>query len=494
MNAFRLLPFLLTGLLFPGLPALRAAEQLELTPRLFVYKNSDFRTIATAPALAVEGHLNATVVQSPATLRFDDTVLSLEGGEYRWNSGEAEPASIASVPVQPLRIQFNQPATIRCTAPTQYLEKQADGTFRIREIAADSPDVPRYLLTFVAQPADNAALNLLVTCRSEIATVLSREPIPGVDLDVGRPRLSVRQDEVKLAMRVREWAALLLRAPKINDYSILALFKIAPVSPAAQALATDSSPLAPKALSLAVPSSTLTVLVAGSGTLTDTGAATPKPTPRDPVRYLAYDGGFFERSTLAGGEKQSVPSTTQMSKALHAAMESQGFATAATGKPPAIVLIYHWGSLVLDNPLKGGFPTHFEFKSLAFVIVSAYDYADLTRHQKTLLWRAGLHSLDRPNNTPLDATLIALMRSIGPLLGRNVATQRDSSVILPVPGDNTADALSAPAAPAGDTSGALNGEVVRALIAQERERLESKFDLPMKNDMEPHQPIPPLHW
>jgi hypothetical protein len=493
MNASRLLPFLLTGLLFPGLPALRAAEQLQLTPRLFVFKNADFRTVETVPAPAAEGHLNATVVQSPATLRFDDTVLSLQGGEYRWNSGEAAPASIASVPVQPLRIQFNQPATIRCTAPTQYLEKQADGTFRIREIAADSPDVPRYLLTFVAEPADNAALNLLVTCRSEIATVLSREPIPGVDLDVGRPRLSVRQDEIKLAMRVGEWAALLLRAPKENDYSILALFKIAAVGAAPQALATGSSPPTPQALPPAAPSSTLTVLVAGSGALTDTGAAAPKPTPRDPVRYLAYDGGFFERSPRAADEERSVPSTTQMSTALHAAMESQGFATAATGKPPAIVLVYHWGSIKLDDRLKGGFPMAPSTKSLAFVIISAYDYADLTRHEKTLLWRAGLHSLDRPNNTPLDTTLIALMRSIGPLLGRNLATQRGSSVILPAPGDDTADAASAPAALAGDTFGALNGEVVRALIAQERERLESKFDLPMKHDMEPHQPIPPLH-
>jgi hypothetical protein len=314
-----------------------------------------------------------------------------------------------------------------------------------------------------------------------------------VDLDVGRPRLSVRQDEIKLAMRVGEWAALLLRAPKENDYSILALFKIAAVGAAPQALATDSSPPTPKALPPGAPSSTLTVLVAGSGALTDTGAAAPRPTPRDPVRYLAYDGGFFEESTRAGGEERRVPSTTQMSTALHAAMESQGFATAATGKPPAIVLVYHWGSIELDDKLTGGSMTVFT-KSVAFVIISAYDYADLTRHEKTLLWRAGLHSLDRPNNTPLDATLIALMRSIGPLLGRNLATQRGSSVILPAPGDDTADAASAPAALAGDTFGALNGEVVRALIAQERERLESKFDLPMKHDMEPHQPMPPLHW
>jgi hypothetical protein len=177
---------------------------------------------------------------------------------------------------------------------------------------------------------------------------------------------------------------------------------------------------------------------------------------------------------------------------LHAAMASQGFAPAATGKPPAIVLVYHWGSILLDYRLKGGFPMAFDTKSLAFVIISAYDYADLTRHEKTLLWRVGLHAADRPDNAPLDATLLALMRATGPLLGRNLATRRDSSVILPAPGDDTADA-STPAASAGDPSGALNGEVVRALIAQERERLESKLDLPMKQDMEPHQPIPLSH-
>jgi len=492
MNAARLLPFFLTGLLPPAVPALSAAEQLLLTPQLFVFKNSDFRTVVAAPAPAAEGHPNATVVQSPGTLRLGDTVLSLQGSGYRWSSGEAAPASTAAVPVQPLHIQFNQPATIRCTAPTQYLEKQADGTFRIHEIAANSPDVPRYLLTFVAEPADNAALNLLVTCRSEIATVLSREPIPGVDLEVGRPRLGVRRDEIKLAMRVGEWAALLLRAPMESDYSILALFKIAPVGAAPGALATESPPPAPKAVPPAAPGAPLTVLVAGSGALTDAGAAVPKATPRDPIRYLAFDGGFFERSSSAADEERGVPSGEQMGTALQAAMESQGFATAATGKPPAIVLVYHWGSIKVDDRLNGGFPMAPSTRSLAFVIISAYDYADLIRHEKTLLWRAGLHSLDRPNDTPLGATLLALMRATGPLLGRNVATRPGGSVALPGPGDDTTDASSTNAALAVDPSGTLNGDVVRAVIAQERERLESRFDLPM-NDGEAHQPIPPLH-
>ncbi|HVU17854.1 MAG TPA: hypothetical protein VHD32_13085 [Candidatus Didemnitutus sp.] len=490
MNFLRLGSISVLSLLVAGAPALRAGEQLELTSRLFVFKNSEFRTVATVPVSAKPDLPNATSVQPPGSLRFDDTVLSLEGAEYRWSSGAAAPAAFAAVPVQSIRMAFDQPATIRCAAPTQYLEKQADGTLRVREIAADSPDVPRYLLTFLAKATENA-LQVRVACRAEIATVLSREPIPGVELEVGRPRLNVRRDEVELTTAVGAWNALLLRAPKENDYSVLALFKLAPVGATAPASASESPSHATKALPSGAPSAPRTLLVSGSGAVTETGAAAPQPTAEHPVRYLAYPAGFFESTPVAGGEEHDIPSAVRMSAALRTAMAAQGFAPAAPGKPPSIVVIYHWGSMRLDHRANGGFPMAMDPKSIAFVIISAYDYADLTRHQRTLLWRVGLHTTDRPADTPLAPTLLALMRDTAPLLGRDLVTRRDSRITL-ASADDFATAEASPA-PAENAFGELDGDVVRALAAREREKLEWKRDLPMSSDMEPHQPITISH-
>ena len=210
-----------------------AEQQLRLQPMLYVFRNSDFRNVSVeapapvgveGPSSVGEGH--TVVIRSPATIRFDNNTLALQGGEFRWSTGDTPPAAISLVPAPTMRFGLNQSATIRCVVPTQYMEKRADGTFSLREIASDSPDVPRYVLSFHVEPGRDATNELLVTCRPEIATIRGREKIPGVDLDVGRPLMSSFNDEIKLAVNKNEWSMLLFRAPKANDYSVLTLFKI----------------------------------------------------------------------------------------------------------------------------------------------------------------------------------------------------------------------------------------------------------------------------
>jgi dienelactone hydrolase len=236
------------------LPIARAEQQLQLQPIVFVFWNSDFRDVrvdapesasAEGKASADGGH--ALVIKSPSTIHFDDDTLALKGSEFKWSTGDTPPGAISLVPVSAMRFGLNQLATIRCVVPAQYMEKRSDGTFRLQEIASDSPEVPRFVLSFHVEPGRRQANELLVTCQPEVATIRGREKIPGVDLEIGRPQMSSFNDEIKLAVQKGEWSMLLFRAPKVNDYSVLALFKIdeEPASPPQSASVSPAAAIEP---------------------------------------------------------------------------------------------------------------------------------------------------------------------------------------------------------------------------------------------------------
>jgi dienelactone hydrolase len=223
---------------------------------VYVFRNSDFRDVSveasasgSAEGKTSAGGGHALVIKSPSTIHFDGDTLALNGSEFKWSTGDTPPAAISLVPVSAMRFGLNQSATIRCVVPAQYMEKRSDGTFRLQEIASDSPDVPRFMLSFHVEPGRSAANELLVTCLPEVATIRSREKITGVDLEIGRPQMSSFNDEITLPVQKGEWSILIFRAPKVNDYSVLALFKISeePASPPPSAPVASAATTAPAA-------------------------------------------------------------------------------------------------------------------------------------------------------------------------------------------------------------------------------------------------------
>ena len=84
----------------------------------------------------------------------------------------------------PLKDIAGEPVTLLSTVPMQYLEKAADGSLQVRQIPADSPDAPRYQLTFTVGAGGDAAGGLPLTCEIVLAMVKGREPVPGVNLKV----------------------------------------------------------------------------------------------------------------------------------------------------------------------------------------------------------------------------------------------------------------------------------------------------------------------
>jgi len=225
----------LFALLPPAATRLAASMDLRLDTELYVYQTSNFRAIDIPGAASAATENRAFVLRAPATIRFDQETLSLTGSEFSW-SGEKPPASRRYIARPAVLLSPDKPATILSTAPTQYLEKQADGSLKVREIPADSPDAPHCRLTFQIGAAGAAGDELPLVCDLDVATVASREHVAGVALPVGKPVLARFTEQLHPTVRLGEWSALVLPAPNGSDYSLLVLLKVAPAANPAQPL------------------------------------------------------------------------------------------------------------------------------------------------------------------------------------------------------------------------------------------------------------------
>jgi hypothetical protein len=102
-----------------------------------------------------------------------------------------------------------------------------------------------------------------------------------------------------------------------------------------------------------------------------------------------------------------------------------------------------------------------------FVVVSAYDYAALARHEPRLIWRVKM-SMERTGQAMAEA-LPALLRAGGPSFGRNMETAQ----ILPVPwvsadADEAGTRMAAQFPPSPEVAGPVDRTYVRSLIQKER--------------------------
>jgi hypothetical protein len=235
MNARTLITSLGFAALASGAFAQAPAAALRLEPQLYIFRTADFRSITVA-GRPLPDERRALAVTSPAELAFDDARLTLEQTAYRW-SAPGLPPQFNTVAAPMIGITFGRPAALLSEMPAQYFEKRADGTFVLRETPRNSSEIPRYQITFRVDPVDATARTLRIAADAEIATVRSREKLPGVDLDVGKPVTATFKEHLEYVAGAGDWTALLLRSPNGSDYSALLLARVAPGSATASAAA-----------------------------------------------------------------------------------------------------------------------------------------------------------------------------------------------------------------------------------------------------------------
>jgi len=210
---------------------LDASDAIQLETNIYVFKRSDFTAIKIPQATgASEARL---AIFSDGVAQFDDETLSLEGTQFTWSGGQNPPNRFTLIGAPSTSLVGGKQFTLVSAVPVQYAEKRGDGTLKIREIPADSPDAPHFRVTFTLLPQPAASQDLRVSCLLDIATIASRTKVSGVALEVGKPVLAQFNDKIELTLRPAEWSAFALQSPNGSDYNLLMLLKATPESGAA---------------------------------------------------------------------------------------------------------------------------------------------------------------------------------------------------------------------------------------------------------------------
>ena len=206
-------------------------------------------------------------------------------------------------------------------------------------------------------------------------------------------------------------------------------------------------------------------------------AAPSHPTVAQSVTYVACDAGYVEAGDPIGGE--ITPTAAELSQSLQASLAAQGYQPASGSATPSILLTYHWGTIrrssyrqsgsweidpnlrarlelvatssqagMIENRLlrekfgarlNKNYPSpallNFELQNILrranddryFVIVTAYDYHALSRHEAKWLWRVRLST--RASGATMNTALPALLHGGEAFFG----TQEPDTKTLSVP-------------------------------------------------------------
>lgn len=256
---------------------------------------------------------------------------------------------------------------------------------------------------------------------------------------------------------------------------------------------------------------------------TDPRAPAPAPSLDHPIYYVAFDGGYIEAGDPIANERP--PGAPAVAQALQNSLVGLGYRPAPAGTTPALVFTYHWGLLdrdslasrigasidrnlharlslmtvsrkvndietyILDRRLLGR--TNPAFRSpvilgikerdaleLAndnryFFILSAYDYAPISRQESKLLWRVRASTLSV--GVSMADALPTLIQGGAPFLGRNLNDGEYVKIpLITAPGGEPADGLARFAPPLGNT-GSLDGPFLRGLMKQEHEEFAGLY-------------------
>jgi hypothetical protein len=245
---------------------------------------------------------------------------------------------------------------------------------------------------------------------------------------------------------------------------------------------------------------------------TEPKSAPVPPRPDHPTDYVVFDAGYIEAGDPIANEKP--PASTAMADALRNALAAQGYQAAAAGQPQ-ILFVYHWGLLnrdshairnglsidpnlharlalltttrqdgeienfLLDHRLMGqtnpvfrtpGF-LEFQYRDVLdlshddsyFVVLSAYDYASVSRREARLLWRVKMST--RSAGAAMADALPTLLRGGAPYFGRDL--NRLQTVAAPLIAGNPAAPGAQQFSPPAGVVGTLDENFLRELMKRE---------------------------
>lgn len=466
-----------------------AALPLAADPALSVHARLFALDVAAREAVSPERDMSTRsgddavqLLRAPAALQWAGARLELRGDTCDWVPADVLPDGVTLIADSIMPVGPTGHAQLRCIAAAQYMERLPEGTFALRQVEADSPDVPRYVLTFQVEPKEGD--EVAVSCRTEFAVARRRAVVEGVQIPIGKPLVDVFSGELSFASVRDQWQALFFRPPAPFASGALALIRIgdAPATPPAPAVESNPPRKHAREIGMVI-----------DATCTDAGSSLALPSATAPVGYLLYDGGFGEYGGAVVRAK--IRADAAIRAAWQDALAHAGYLPATGALAPRIVLTYHWGLITEANdvPLPsdrafvrewGGSEITATLRRRAFVAISAYDYADFRAGRQTLLWRM---RAETANLKELGEVFPALITASTSWIGKD-QRQRSSATI------QLADQRVVTRAPADNDPTAartVDERRVRAMLEAEQRTITVRHDFSVASEeREPRRPLP----
>ena len=128
--------------------------------------------------------------------------------ELMW-AGQAKPpagSGIELLTAPSLRVRANQAAAMRSGSTVQYLEQTKEGCYAVRTLPADiSPGIFLDLVPGAGSKDERGVETVELDLKLRISTIGERAPVPGFQLDVGRPIVRSKETASRYRYRLGRW-------------------------------------------------------------------------------------------------------------------------------------------------------------------------------------------------------------------------------------------------------------------------------------------------
>lgn len=222
--------FLAIGLIGCALPPLcsgAAAKSIRIRTKICVVSAGGSRLSFVGGVLQPEKGSAWISAAAPTELEIGDEKVEIgaDGSLRTENSvGARSRIEIQSEPI--LITRPGLPAEVVIGQSVDYFEAETDQSFRLRHIPASAAGAPHCDVSVTPQALGTAGPDgYKLDCAIRLALVASRDAIPGVALDVGKPRLAEFTNRLLLGLQQGKWYCLVLLNPK-SAYTIAILLQV----------------------------------------------------------------------------------------------------------------------------------------------------------------------------------------------------------------------------------------------------------------------------
>ncbi len=168
----------------------------------------DARSVHTAEDKTPLGTAESlTTVGGILSMKIGDLEVDLESNEM-W-AGEANPPEGSGIEVLTaprIVVPAGEEAQLRIGSAAQFLELRDNDCFTVETLPPDAS--PGFNLELVAEggpPEEDGAETVSLDLTLRVATIGERQPLPGVTLDVGRPKILTQEINSRYTYPLERW-------------------------------------------------------------------------------------------------------------------------------------------------------------------------------------------------------------------------------------------------------------------------------------------------